>query len=61
LTEGLKVIDRQRALMVHMPVTGHHPRWPVLHEPHTRVVTAVEPALVAFGPPTLDWCRRPET
>ena len=53
MTAGLQGIARQRALMVHMPVQGQHPRWPVLHEPYTRVVTVVEPTLMAFGPPTL--------
>jgi hypothetical protein len=53
MTAGLKVIARQRALMVHMPVKGQRGCWPLLHEPYTRVVTVVEPTLMAFGPPTL--------
>jgi hypothetical protein len=48
MTVGLKVIARQRALMVHMSVKGQYPRWPLLHEPYTRVATAVEPTLVAL-------------
>ena len=53
MTAGLQGIARQRVLMVHMPIKGQRGCWPVLHEPYTRVVTAVEPTLMAFGPPTL--------
>ena len=51
---GLKVIDRQRALMVHRRVKHQPQRWPLLPEPYTRVATTVEPTLAAFGPSTLD-------
>src|SRR5215510_9384431 len=61
MTAGLKVLTRPRALLVHRPVTGHHPRWPVRPEPYPRGATAVAPTLVARGPPTLDWWRRPAT
>jgi hypothetical protein len=54
MTVGLKVIVRQRALVVHMPVNGHHPRWPLRPEPYPRVATTEEPTLASFGPPTLD-------
>ena len=54
MTVGLKVIARQRALVVHTPVKGHHPRWHLRPEPYPRVTTTEEPTLAAFGPPTLD-------
>ncbi len=50
MTIGLKVIGRKRALMVHMRVKRQHQRWTLLHEPHARMATAMEPTLVTFGP-----------
>ncbi len=49
MTVGLKVIDGKRAIMMHMRIKRQHQRRTVLHEPHTRVATAMDPAFVAFG------------
>ena len=49
MTVGLKVIDRKRAIMVHMRIKRQHERRTLLHKPHARVATAMDPPLVAFG------------
>ncbi len=49
MTVGLQVIDRKRAIMVHMRVKRQHERRTLLHKPHARVATAMDPPFVAFG------------
>ena len=49
MTVGLKVIDRKRAIMVHMRVKRQHQCRTLLHNPYPRVATAMEPTLMAFG------------
>src|SRR5712691_8800790 len=49
MTVGLKVIDRQRAIMVYMRVQCQHQCRTLLNDPYPCVATAMEPTLVAFG------------
>src|SRR6266487_6427651 len=46
---GLKVIDRKRAIMVPMRVERQPQCRTLLHDPHARMATAMDPALVPFG------------
>ena len=46
---GLKVIDRQRAIVVPVRVERQPQRRTWLHDPHARMATAMYPALVPFG------------
>jgi hypothetical protein len=46
---GLKVIDRQRAIMVHMRVKRQQQCRTLLHNPYPCVATAMKPTLMAFG------------
>ena len=50
MTVRLKVINRKWAMMMHMRIKRQHQRWTLAHDPHTRVTTAINPTLVAFGP-----------
>jgi hypothetical protein len=52
---GLKIINRQWALVVYMRIKRQHPRWTVPYNPHASVAMAMDAALVTFGPlePTL--------
>src|SRR6266851_2022353 len=49
MTVGLKVIDRKRAIMVHMRVKRQHQCRTLLHNPYPCVATAMEPTLMTFG------------
>lgn len=55
---GLKVIGRQRAIMMHLRVKRQQQRRTLLYDPKARVATAMDPTLVTCGTfePT---CRSP--
>ena len=46
---GLKVIGRQRAIMMPMRVKRQQQRRTILYDPNARVATAMDPTLVTFG------------
>src|SRR6266516_2201616 len=49
ITVGFKVIDRKRAIMMHMRVKRQHQRLALLHQSNAHVASAMNPTLVAFG------------
>src|SRR5437870_8253479 len=49
MTVGCKVIDRKRAIVIHMRVKRQQQRRTLLHQSNTHVATAMNPTLVAFG------------
>src|SRR5207247_2123086 len=49
ITVGFKVIDRKRAIMMHMRVKRQHQRRTLLHQSNAHVAPAMNPTLVAFG------------
>ena len=49
ITVGFKVIDRKRAIMMHMRVKRQHQRRTLLHQSNAHVAPAMHPTLVAFG------------
>ena len=49
MTVGFKVIDRKRAIVIHMRVKRQQQRRTLLHQSNTHVATAMNPTLVAFG------------
>jgi hypothetical protein len=52
---GLKIINRQWALVVHMRLKRQHPCWTLSDKPHASVAMAMDAALMPLGPlePTL--------
>ena len=49
MTVRFKVIDRKRAIMVHMRIKRQRQRRTLLHQPNAHVATAMNPTLMAFG------------
>ena len=49
MTVGCKVIDRKRALVMHMRVKRQQQRRTLLNQSNTHVATAMNSTLVAFG------------
>src|SRR5437867_2612795 len=49
ITVGFKVIDRKRAIMMHMRVKRQHQRRTLLHQSNAHVAPSMNPTLVAFG------------